>query len=199
MDELFTSLPWRLYTLVSQPSEQRCFAFGFEDVGLHVMWTDAFGRIMRVWPSPPWTWPALGIYREVKLNSFIQEDWRGLTLRGTPSLTSTLLLYGAYTQLCRSLQSNVCLSWCDVQLCNDSRKVVEREMTYRWFGGHWDDGSGIPGWIYQLWPVLSPETIIKDPTGPTQDLWCDSFCESLINSGALVDNDTWPRAQEAVY
>ena len=153
---------------------------------------------MRVWLSPPLD---LACPRDLPRGKikFIQEDWRGLTLRGTPSLTSTLLLYGAYTQLCRSLQSNVCLSWCDVQLCNDSRKVVEREMTYRWFGGHWDDGSGIPGWIYQLWPVLSPETIIKDPTGPTQDLWCDSFCESLINSGALVDNDTWPRAQEAVY
>ena len=28
-------------------------------------------------------------------------------------------------------------------------------------------------------------------------LWCD-FCESLINSGALVDNVMWPWAQEAV-
>ena len=197
MDDLLTSLPWSLYTWVSQPLEQRCFLFRFWGRGItcFVDWC----LICESGYPLPWTWPALGIYREVKLNSFIQEDWRGLTLRGTPSLTSTLLLYGAYTQLCRSLQSNVCLSWCDVQLCNDSRKVVEREMTYRWFGGHWDDGSGIPGWIYQLWPVLSPETIIKDPTGPTQDLWCDSFCESLINSGALVDNDTWPRAQEAVY
>ena len=84
---------------MSQPSEQRCFVFGFEDVGLHVLWTAAFGRICESGYPLPWTWPALGIYC-LPSGNIESIHSRGLarTDVARQSIIDTLLPYGAYTQ-----------------------------------------------------------------------------------------------------